>query len=62
MKFNPPKDSEIIAHLVQRSDDTEEKVHSNVAAVKGNYLCGYRHRGGRFQEVRGRFGYDHEVY
>jgi adenylate kinase len=44
MKFNPPKDEEIMARLVQRSDDTDEKVkvrleqfHSNVAAVKGRY-------------------------
>ena len=37
MNFNPPKDEEIMAHLVQRSDDTEEKVHLNVAAVKGSY-------------------------
>jgi hypothetical protein len=40
---NPPKDEEILARLVQRSDDTEEKgkvrleqFYSNVVAVKGS--------------------------
>lgn len=44
MTFSPPDDEEVIARLVQRSDDTEEKVkvrleqfHANVAAVKGSY-------------------------
>jgi adenylate kinase len=44
MKFNPPKDEEVLARLTQRSDDTEEKVkvrleqfHSNVTAVRGRY-------------------------
>lgn len=44
MTFNPPTDPEVEARLVQRSDDTEEKVkvrleqyHANVDAVKGSY-------------------------
>jgi adenylate kinase len=44
LTFNPPTDPEVEARLVQRSDDTEEKVkvrleqyHANVAAVKGSY-------------------------
>ncbi|KAL3821971.1 hypothetical protein ACHAXA_004459 [Cyclostephanos tholiformis] len=44
MKFNIPKDKEILARLTQRSDDTEEKIkvrleqfHSNVASVRGRY-------------------------
>ena len=36
MKFNPPEDEKTMAHLVQKSDDTEEKVHSNVATVQGS--------------------------
>ncbi len=44
MTFSPPDDEEVLARLVQRSDDTEEKVkvrleqfHANVDAVKGSY-------------------------
>lgn len=44
MTFSPPDDEEIKNRLVQRSDDTEEKVvvrleqfHANVDAVKGCY-------------------------
>lgn len=44
MTFSPPEDDEIAARLVQRSDDTEEKVkvrleqfHANVEAVKDSY-------------------------
>mmetsp|Transcript_14554 Transcript_14554/g.22164 ORF Transcript_14554/g.22164 Transcript_14554/m.22164 type:complete len:279 (+) Transcript_14554:40-876(+) len=44
MKFSPPEDETITSRLVQRSDDTEEKVavrleqfHANVDAVKGSY-------------------------
>ena len=44
MKFSPPDDDEVRARLVQRSDDTEEKVvvrleqfHANVDAVKDSY-------------------------
>lgn len=44
MTFSPPPTEEIEARLVQRSDDTEEKVkvrleqyHANVAAVKDSY-------------------------
>lgn len=44
MKFSPPEDEEVKARLVQRSDDTEEKVvvrleqfHANVDAVKDSY-------------------------
>jgi adenylate kinase len=44
MTFSPPSDPEIMGRLVQRSDDTEEKVkvrleqyHANVEAVKGSY-------------------------
>lgn len=44
MTFSPPEDDDVKTRLVQRSDDTEEKVkvrleqfHNNVAAVKGNY-------------------------
>jgi len=44
MTYSPPEDAEVIGRLVQRSDDTEEKVkvrleqfHANVAAVKGCY-------------------------
>ncbi len=44
MKFSPPEDEEVRSRLVQRSDDTEEKVkvrleqfHVNVDAVKDSY-------------------------
>jgi len=44
LKFSPPESEEVTARLVQRSDDTEEKVkvrleqfHANVEAVKGSY-------------------------
>jgi adenylate kinase len=44
MTFSPPEDNEVKDRLVQRSDDTEEKVkvrleqfHANVEAVKGVY-------------------------
>jgi len=44
MTFSPPEDPEVLARLVQRSDDTEEKVvvrleqfHANVEAVRGYY-------------------------
>jgi adenylate kinase len=44
MKFSPPENDEVMARLVQRSDDTEEKVkvrleqfHANVDAVKVSY-------------------------
>ncbi len=44
MTFSPPEDEEVLARLVQRIDDTEEKVkvrleqfHANVGAVKGVY-------------------------
>ncbi|KAI2509769.1 adenylate kinase [Fragilaria crotonensis] len=44
MTFSPPSDPNVLARLVQRSDDTEEKVmvrleqyHANVEAVKGSY-------------------------
>ena len=44
MKFSPPKDKKILDRLVQRSDDTKEKVairleqfHSNVDAFKSGY-------------------------
>ena len=44
MTFSPPEDEDVKARLVQRSDDTEEKVkvrleqfHANVEAVKGSY-------------------------
>eukprot|EP00548_Thalassiothrix_antarctica_P007490 CAMPEP_0194146530 /NCGR_PEP_ID=MMETSP0152-20130528/20792_1 /TAXON_ID=1049557 /ORGANISM="Thalassiothrix antarctica, Strain L6-D1" /LENGTH=294 /DNA_ID=CAMNT_0038847071 /DNA_START=48 /DNA_END=932 /DNA_ORIENTATION=+ len=44
MTFKPPSTPEVEARLVQRSDDTEEKVkvrleqyHANVAAVKDSY-------------------------
>jgi adenylate kinase len=44
MTFSPPEDEEILARLVHRSDDTEEKVkvrleqfHANVDAVKDSY-------------------------
>jgi len=44
MTFSPPTDPDVTARLVQRSDDTEEKVkvrleqyHANVEAVKGSY-------------------------
>ena len=44
MTFSPPEDEEVKARLVQRSDDTEEKVvvrleqfHANVDAVKDSY-------------------------
>jgi len=49
MKFSPPENEVISQRLVQRSDDTEEKVkvrleqfHTNIDAVKGSYediLC-----------------------
>lgn len=45
MTFSPPEDEEIRSRLVQRSDDTEEKVkvrleqfHANVDAVKDSYI------------------------
>lgn len=44
MKFSPPEDETVKARLVQRSDDTEEKVkvrleqfHANVDAVRNSY-------------------------
>eukprot|EP00607_Mallomonas_marina_P008857 CAMPEP_0182424304 /NCGR_PEP_ID=MMETSP1167-20130531/10489_1 /TAXON_ID=2988 /ORGANISM="Mallomonas Sp, Strain CCMP3275" /LENGTH=677 /DNA_ID=CAMNT_0024604011 /DNA_START=120 /DNA_END=2153 /DNA_ORIENTATION=+ len=44
MKFSPPEDAEIESRLVQRSDDTEEKIvvrfrefQKNIDAVKANY-------------------------
>lgn len=44
MTFSPPENEEVAARLVQRSDDTEEKVkvrleqfHANVDAVKDSY-------------------------
>lgn len=44
MKFSPPEDEKVKERLVQRSDDTEEKVvvrleqfHANVDAVKESY-------------------------
>ena len=44
MTFSPPESDEIASRLVQRSDDTEEKIkvrleqfHANVDAVKGFY-------------------------
>lgn len=44
MTFSPPDDDDVKARLVQRSDDTEEKVkvrleqfHANVDAVKDSY-------------------------
>lgn len=44
MTFSPPESEEVANRLVQRSDDTEEKVtvrleqfHANVEAVKGSY-------------------------
>jgi adenylate kinase len=44
MTFSPPNDVQVEARLIQRSDDTEEKVkvrleqfHDNVDAVKGSY-------------------------
>lgn len=44
MSFSPPENDEIRSRLVQRSDDTEEKVsvrleqfRANVEAVKGSY-------------------------
>ena len=44
MTFSPPESDEIASRLIQRSDDTEEKVkvrleqfHANVDAVKGFY-------------------------
>jgi adenylate kinase len=46
LKFNPPplEDADLLARLVHRSDDTEEKVkvrlqqfHANVEAVRGSY-------------------------
>jgi len=44
MSFSPPENEEISSRLVQRSDDTEEKIkvrleqfHANVDAVKGFY-------------------------
>lgn len=46
MTFSPPSDEAVKARLVQRSDDTEEKVkvrleqfHANVEAVKGSYTA-----------------------
>ena len=45
MTFSPPQNDEVRSRLVQRSDDTEEKVkvrldqfHSNVGAVIGSYM------------------------
>ena len=44
MTFSPPEDEEVLARLVQRSDDTEEKVkvrlvefRANIDSVKGVY-------------------------
>mmetsp|Transcript_55482 Transcript_55482/g.161164 ORF Transcript_55482/g.161164 Transcript_55482/m.161164 type:complete len:281 (+) Transcript_55482:35-877(+) len=44
MKFSPPDDEEVLKRLMQRSDDTEEKVkvrleqfHANVDSVKDSY-------------------------
>lgn len=44
MKFSPPEDADVLKRLVQRSDDTEEKVkvrleqfHANVDAVSASY-------------------------
>jgi len=44
MTFSPPTDEEVIARLVQRADDTEEKIKvrygdflANIDAVKGSY-------------------------
>lgn len=44
LTFSPPESEEVMARLVQRSDDTEEKVkvrleqfHANVDAVKGSF-------------------------
>jgi adenylate kinase len=44
MTFSPPEDASVLSRLVQRSDDTEEKVkvrleqfHANVDAVKDSY-------------------------
>lgn len=44
MTFSPPEDDDVKARLVQRSDDTEEKVkvrlgqfHDNVESVKDSY-------------------------
>jgi adenylate kinase len=44
MTFSPPDDAAVVSRLVQRSDDTEEKVkvrleqfHANVEAVKDSY-------------------------
>jgi adenylate kinase len=44
MTFSPPDDAAVLSRLVQRSDDTEEKVkvrleqfHANVDAVKDSY-------------------------
>jgi adenylate kinase len=44
MKFSPPQNADVVARLMQRSDDTEEKVkvrlqqfHANVDAVKDSY-------------------------
>lgn len=45
MTFSPPDDDEVLKRLMQRSDDTEEKVkvrleqfHANVDSVKDSYL------------------------
>jgi adenylate kinase len=45
MKFSPPDDEEVVKRLMQRSDDTEEKVkvrleqfHANVDSVKDSYV------------------------
>ena len=44
MTFSPPDDADVLKRLVQRSDDTEEKVkvrleqfHANVDAVSASY-------------------------
>jgi adenylate kinase len=44
LTFSPPDDAAVVSRLVQRSDDTEEKVkvrleqfHANVEAVKDSY-------------------------
>ncbi len=45
MTFSPPQDENVLARLMQRTDDTEEKVkvrleqfHDNVGAVIGSYV------------------------
>lgn len=45
LRFNPPENEEVAARLIQRSDDTEEKIkvryydfQSNINAIKSSYL------------------------